>query len=424
MEFVKNKVLGRDEMPRHKIYSNLRSVLVGDKHPWNLSLTTPKITPFTQTIRKAISKSFSSTHIRNAFDDLKSVVKRALVIVEEKSVRAPVDLQPIFGQLATDIIGKVGFDLNLGGLDQSGRIYNCFIESFECFVEKIFKPHYRLLAHFWPNSSVGKRWRIRQETIFNEHEKIIEKIWSRPYPEEENVTLWANLRRVIDPETGQSIEKKKIAGELITIVGAAMDTSGHQLGWIFAILSDHEHVINKLITDMEALGLYGPNARELEFIDLASLPYLTAIIKECMRICVSISVVTHRCTKEDMTIFGFRVPKGTQIYIPSNVYCKMEEYCEEPMMFKPERWLGPNSPEQAFLAFSHGPRDCAGQRLAMLEMQITVLLFIQKFKIKLSGGKTFKEIEEKYMYESIMMEAEGGLVFDIEERNQTQNSFH
>jgi len=400
-------------MPRDKIYSNLRSVFVGDDYPWDPSLMTPVITPYTQAIRKSVSKSFSASHIRHAFDDVKNVVKRARVIVEQMAVRAPVDLLPIFGHLMMDVVDEVGLKLDLGGLDQTGQIYNCFIEAFDSFTEKIFKPHYRLIAYLWPGSSIGKRWKERQERIFNEHEKLIEEIWKRPFPEEENNALWANLRRLIDPETGKPIDKKRIAGELITMVGAAMDTSGHQLGWIFALLSDHQDIVAKIIDDMRSLGLYGTNSRELEFSDLASMPYLTAVIKECMRMCVSISVVTHRCTKEDMTIFGFRVPKGTQIYIPSNVYCKLDEYCEDPLKFKPERWLETNPPEKFFLPFSHGPRDCAGQRLAMLEMQVVLLLFIAKFKIKLSDGKTFKDIEEHQMYESVMMEAEGGLIFDI-----------
>lgn len=416
-DFVKNKVLGKNGMPRDKVYNNLRSVLVGDNHPWTPSHMTPQITPFTQAIRKTVSQSFSASHIRHAFADLKKVVERALLIVEKKAKSGPVDLHPIFGHMTTDVVGDVGFQLDLGGLDRTGKIYDCFIHSFECFTEKMVKPHYRLMSYLFPNSAVGKRWRTRQQAIFREHEKIVEEIWKRPYPEDENTTLWANLRRLVDPETGKEIEHKKLAGELISIVGAAMDTTGHQLGWMFAILSDHDEVIDRIIEDMKAQGLYGPNAREIEFNDLSSMPYLTAVIKECMRMCASISLVSHRCTKEDMTIFGYRIPKETQIFVPANVYCKLEEYCEDPKSFIPERWLdGNKSAEKFFLPFSYGPRDCAGQRLAMMEMQIALLLFIKTFKMKLAGGKTYKEVDENQMYESIMLEAEGGLQFDIEVR--------
>lgn len=239
---------------------------------------------------------------------------------------------------------------------------------------------------------------------------------SRPYPPESEQALWANLRRMIDPDTGKPIEVKRLAGEVISMVGAAMDTTGHQLSWIFAMLSDKDEVVETILEEMRSLGLYGHDARKPEFKDLAEVKYLTAVIKECMRTLDSLAALSSRCLPEDMEIFGYRLPKGLQVYVPGNTYSHLPEYFDEPEVFKPERWLSGKTYD-FYIPFSYGTRDCVGQRLAMQEMQLTMMMLLPRYKMKLVNGETFDSIMETRYYEQVVACAKGGLFFDVTARN-------
>lgn len=57
----------------------------------------------------------------------------------------------------------------------------------------------------------------------------------------------------------------------------------------------------------------------------------------------------------------------------SSVTSCLEQYFEEPLLYRPQRWLRSSSESYhkfASLPFGHGPRKCPGKRLAEQEMVI------------------------------------------------------
>ena len=44
--------------------------------------------------------------------------------------------------------------------------------------------------------------------------------------------------------------------------------------------------------------------------------------------------------------------------------------------------------EGAFLAFSHGPMNCAGRALAMQELRTVVCALVRRFRVHVPGGGT------------------------------------
>lgn len=385
-------------------------------HARKLSLSSKNPTKFSQAIRRAIANSFSTAHIRHCFDRLHDVIEHAAERIERERKQGPVDLEELFPHMTTDIVGKVGFDMDFGGIDKTGDVFECFVNTFGHFMDQWFKPHLQLYMKLFPNSKPALKKRRDQERIFKIHEDITQTFMSRPYPAESEQSLWANLRRIIDPDTGKPVEIKKLAGEVITMVGAAMDTTGHALAWIFTILSDKEDVQQRILDELDQLGLCGPNARQPQFEDLAKVKYTTAVIKECMRSVSSLAALTSRCLPRDMEIFGYRLPEGLQVYVPGNTYSHLPEYFDEPECFNPDRWLSGKNYE-FYIPFSWGPRDCVGQRLGMQELQLTLMMFLPRYKFKLINGETFDSVLKNRYYEQIMASAKGGLKFDFSNRS-------
>ena len=415
MDFVKTEVLGHDGMPKSGRYyrpANFWMVCDLEKDVW---FTTPYLTPYFRAIRRASAHAFSSSHLRATLPRLQKIIARAIERIEEERVMGPVDLQELFLDMTTDIIGAVGFDMHFGGLEKTSRIPSLLREAFKQFDENNFKPHLRLYMKLFPNSKPALARKTTAESLFAEFRKITNTFMSRPYPDENTNALWASLRKLLDPDTNKPVEAEKLYGDVATLVIAGMDTTGHQLAWILAILSDYPDVVDRILDELKSNQLCGPDARDLKFEDIAELKYLNAVIKECMRIVTSTVSSGIREVAKDMSILGYRVPKGTQIFVPENVYTHMEEFYDDPKVFRPERWMGDKAKDNLAINFSYGPRDCVGQKLGIFEMQVTLIRLLPKYKFTLTDG-TYDDVRRNRAYDAIVVSAEGGLPFNIEER--------
>lgn len=97
--------------------------------------------------------------------------------------------------------------------------------------------------------------------------------------------------------------------------------------------------------------------------------------------------------------------ENTAVLVPLYVIGRDPKYFSPaPEIFWPDRWLSnpdiaslPSSAgplergpvvtnTAAFLPFSHGPANCAGKGLALMEMRVVVALILQKFEMRLADG--------------------------------------
>jgi cytochrome P450 len=73
------------------------------------------------------------------------------------------------------------------------------------------------------------------------------------------------------------------------------------------------------------------------------------------------------------------------IYVTPYIMQRSEKYFPNGNTFDPERWLNDGDAPKAGKAwrpFEHGPRSCAGQELAMIEMQAILSLVTRKFEFR------------------------------------------
>ena len=64
-------------------------------------------------------------------------------------------------------------------------------------------------------------------------------------------------------------------------------------------------------------------------------------------------------------------------------------YFDEPLAFRPERWLDgleDRLPKGAYFPFGDGPRRCIGQNFALMESALATAAVAQKFSFKLVPG--------------------------------------
>jgi len=131
-----------------------------------------------------------------------------------------------------------------------------------------------------------------------------------------------------------------------------------------------------------------PNLQELE-----NLPYLNAVIREGLRLC---HPVTHRISRAfpDKTLMYHdqAIPAGTNVNMTSMLIHENEDIFPDPMVFRPERWLGNESLQRYLLPFSKGSRSCLGINLAWAEMYLIVASVYRRFDFDVSDVSRERDI--------------------------------
>jgi cytochrome P450 len=191
------------------------------------------------------------------------------------------------------------------------------------------------------------------------------------------------LMQAKDRDGGQAMPDRQLAKEILTLVVAGHETTASVLNWTWYLLSQHPAVEEKLRQELEDLTESG-------FPSLDELPkytYTQQVIEEAMRLYPPGWLMTRKALKEDR-LGEYFVPAGTEIYISPYLIQRHPKLWEAPDSFNPDRF-GAGEPQRhplAMLPFSAGPRNCIGEFLARIEMQIHLMIIAARLRLRLAPG--------------------------------------
>jgi len=81
------------------------------------------------------------------------------------------------------------------------------------------------------------------------------------------------------------------------------------------------------------------------------------------------------------TINGYKLNHGSLIIIPIYNYHRLNSNWEKPNIFFPDRWINNNKQNDIFIPFASGPKQCIGNRLSYLEMEIILSEIYKNIKL-------------------------------------------
>src|SRR5208337_1190916 len=123
--------------------------------------------------------------------------------------------------------------------------------------------------------------------------------------------------------------------------------------------------------------------------DLKNLTYTRRVIEEAMRLYPPGWLMTRRAIRDDQ-IGNYFVPAGTEIYIAPYFIQRHPRLWEAPDRFDPDRFDADASQSRdplAMLPFSVGPRNCIGEHIARMEMQIHVMMIAKHLRLRYVDSK-------------------------------------
>jgi cytochrome P450 len=201
------------------------------------------------------------------------------------------------------------------------------------------------------------------------------------------------------------------------------DTTSSTLLYCLLLLSRHSEALAKVRAEHELVfGTDHSTDHLLKRIQtdptlLNHLPYTLAVTKEVLRIFPPAG--SMRLGRSDLTLSdeeGHQYPtEGCNIWVLMLAMHNSPSVFIEAEKFLPERWLvGPEDPlypkKASFRAFEHGPRNCIGQTLAMLELRVALVMTVRTFDItpaydewdELHPRKGVKTVDGERVYQAEM----------------------
>jgi cytochrome P450 len=115
------------------------------------------------------------------------------------------------------------------------------------------------------------------------------------------------------------------------------------------------------------------------FEDMKNLPYVNALVTECLRWRPLTPLGFARVVSEDDEYMGYRIPKGAMI-MPNHWTLDLDESIfKDATEFRPERWL--EDPNLPLAAFGFGRRGCIGRHVARNSLTVSISRLLWAYEI-------------------------------------------
>lgn len=191
-------------------------------------------------------------------------------------------------------------------------------------------------------------------------------------------------------------------GHIMTNVVVGSDSTSVSLRACIYFLCRHPHTLLKLQNELDknstAISLAASSATPaiISWATAQDLPYLNAVIDECLRLHPPGSILSERVVPDGgLCVDNVEVPSGT--IVGMNGWLTQRDpsvFGLDADSFRPERWL-PEKGEtegdwkarvtqmrRATLVFGHGPRACIGRGVALLEIYKCIPTLVQAFNVR------------------------------------------
>lgn len=215
-------------------------------------------------------------------------------------------------------------------------------------------------------------------------------------------------------ESGQPMSDKQLRDEAVTLLLAGHETTALTLSWSLHLLGTHPEVQARLADEIElALG-----SRSVTTDDLPQLKLAEGVVMEAMRLYPPAWMLGRQALGE-FEIAGHTFGPGTTVFIAPLVLHKDPRYFDDPLAFRPERWLdgtlARSLPRFAYMPFGGGPRICVGQRFAMMSATMMLATIVRSWQVTRLPHRPVTP------YPSITLRPEGGVWVRLARRQGADN---
>ncbi|KYQ93595.1 hypothetical protein DLAC_04968 [Tieghemostelium lacteum] len=383
--FVKNfdSFVERTRSPIFKkVTDNYRNFISGDESYWR---------PFKAMLANSFTKQTLKNHVTKSIDDQTQQLVDVMNSFAETS--EPFAPKKFLERYTFNIITKYVMDEQIpyGQEEMANSPLVKLFDHFSVILKQlgsanladfvnVLKPFYEfyLFHSDQPFDHITKFLRGKTEEIMKTYKP--------------NVTRHLMDHCIAELGTESEHAKRSVTNITSDLLVAGAETSNGTLQWCLLMLANNPNYQEKCHQEVYKIGRDKPL---ILISDRTETPFTQAFIKEVMRIHPIGPLGLPRRAKEDIWVQDVFIPKDTQIIQNIRSLLQSEQYWDDPLTFKPERFLH-DIHSQHFVPFGVGPRMCIGMTLANEEIYSAMANIILNFKISPLNG--IEKIDESEVF--------------------------
>lgn len=345
--------------------------------------------------RKMITPAFHFSILENFIEVFAEKSETLVNILKPKANGEVFDIYPYITRCALDIICETAMGTSVNAQSDTESAYVTSLYRIgELTVRRILSPWLQT-DFIFKISPTGREFYKELEVVHGFTQKVIqEKKKSRMTVKLDGITPQyddlGRKRRVAfldmllnESERGQALTDREIQEEVDTFMFEGHDTTTASMSWVLILLGHHPEIQERVYAELKDIFQDDPK-RQPTTHDLNNMKYLEMVIKEALRLYPSVPFIARIATK-DVEIAGYQIPEGTMLTMNIIHTHRDPDHWPDPERFDPDRFLPENIQKKhpfAYVPFSGGPRNCIGQKFAILEEKMVLSYILRNYRVQ------------------------------------------
>ncbi|OJJ03879.1 hypothetical protein ASPVEDRAFT_891039 [Aspergillus versicolor CBS 583.65] len=342
--------------------------------------------------KSTLAPPFSRRAVSSYNDLLKLHANRLCNVLKQNDKRHEAcDLLYAFRSFSLDVISKIAFCESLNAIDHPGfkhPILVSFDDALPAFQAAKFFPWIYGQLHSFSPSTIDRLWHSTGSLLrFRDYlVDIVLDLQSNRKNEDKEPCL---LHKLMDPSKHTAEPKLSadtLQGEAQTVISGGVESVAHTAVYAAVFVGQDRTIANRLRVELEQIWP-DPVGNIPDLAQLEKLPFLTAVLKESLRLAPGIPTPLPRVVpRNGATIGGKFIPGGTVVGASAQMLHYSEDLFKDAHLFKPDRWLHQEAQELDYwlVPFSKGPRACVGLNLAWAKLYMELAAIFRRFDIELT----------------------------------------
>lgn len=350
--------------------------------------------------RKAWNPEFSSSNLSKYVEIINQACEQVVEEIQEAELLQEIRVDPVFVELTMRVICCLVFGVPVNPKQPTlegpplnvAKLYDAISVLSYRFLKAAVGQNKSIT--FLPNKD-SQAYSTARQCI---NEFIAPRVDLALQMREQNNTVKENFSSLFQESMLVKIAAKEpkynresLIGEAIELLLAGTDTTAHTLSFAVAELSLNPRVFQQARSVVDRVW---QNQGAISIENFKELSYISAIIKETLRLYSVASGSTPLEAKRETVIDGQVIPAGTGISWSMLAAGRDPEiYSPNPEQFMPERWLDKTkeTSQLPMIHFGSGSHRCLGEHLSMLEATVMLSLLLHHFDWELVKGRSSVE---------------------------------
>ncbi|XP_071648786.1 cytochrome P450 9e2-like [Temnothorax longispinosus] len=375
-------------------------------------------------MRNTLSPSFTASKMKFMFDLISECSHNFVnYLVDHPEVCHAIETKGAFRRYTTDVIATTAFGISVNSMkDQDNEFYIRGIEATK-FSSGLLTIAKMMLFRACPRFAKLIGLSLFPPATSKFFKKIVgETIRAR---EEQGIVRPDMIHLLMQARDKEGAGVHKMTLDDIVSQAFIFFFAGFETSATLMCFAAHELAVNQDVQDRlreEVQQHLAEGNGEISYESLSKMSYMDMVISEALRKYPP-AIITDRLSVKRYELAPSRPGCKNVIIEPNNLLMfpihglhHDPKYFPNPDKFDPERFSKENKDKilpYTYLPFGHGPRQCIGNRFALMETKILIAHLLQKFTLK-TTEKTVEPIV--YTKKLFALEPVGGFWIGLEKR--------